>query len=344
MTNLQRLRTTLWLALGLGACGETFVTEACLDLPDNGECPTAAEAKGDLLGDACSYNVISIDGEAEIKPWPWAADTDPVTEDQQACCYPATGRDNGSNCVIGRPLVADGELRTAPPAARTDWSAPVQPDLSTLSAPERQEIGEAWLRTAAGEHASVAAFARLALELMRLGAPADLLRDVHAAALDEVRHAEQAYALASAYLGRSMGPGPLPLPATVTLASTAAEVALAAASEGCRDETLAALVVAESAARASDPAVRAVLAAVSEDEARHAALSWRVLRWALSVAPEATPSVEALLTASAGRPQVEARDASSLVAHGVLGPEAIEDLHRRGMERVVAATWRALAA
>ena len=41
----------------------------------------------------------------------------------------------------------------------------------------------------------MAAFARLALELLRLGAPSELVEDVHRAALDEVHHARMATSL-----------------------------------------------------------------------------------------------------------------------------------------------------
>ncbi len=81
-------------------------------------------------------------------------------------------------------------------------------DVSGLALEEREALGAAWLRNALMEHASIAAFARFTLELLAVGAPADLIRDSNAAASDETRHAELCFALASEYLGESEGPGP----------------------------------------------------------------------------------------------------------------------------------------
>ena len=59
------------------------------------------------------------------------------------------------------------------------------------------------------EHASVAAFARFTLHLMSLGAPAALVERSNAALADETLHAKLAFAIASGYAGRAIGPGPL---------------------------------------------------------------------------------------------------------------------------------------
>ena len=45
---------------------------------------------------------------------------------------------------------------------------------------------QAWRLSGLAEHSSVAAFARAALELMAVGAPAELVADAHQAAIDEV--------------------------------------------------------------------------------------------------------------------------------------------------------------
>ena len=73
----------------------------------------------------------------------------------------------------------------------------------------------AWERAGADEHASVAAFARLSLQLMAHGAPADLLRDVHQAALDEVGHAERCWSVARRLGAASVGAAPFPFTSPV---------------------------------------------------------------------------------------------------------------------------------
>ena len=57
----------------------------------------------------------------------------------------------------------------------------------------------------------------------------------------------------------------------------------AAVREGCVAETLAALVVSEQLARATDSDVRAALTRIARDEARHAELAYRFVRWAISI-------------------------------------------------------------
>src|SRR5205085_12074693 len=81
-----------------------------------------------------------------------------------------------------------------------------------LDASARATLAEQWLADAASEHASIAAFARLSLELMALGAGPELLAACHRAAADEVRHAELCFTVARAYAGRELDPGPLAVP------------------------------------------------------------------------------------------------------------------------------------
>ena len=108
----------------------------------------------------------------------------------------------------GRPFSVDGSHRLAPVVAGAQWAAPLElggTDAATL----RQRAGQAWLRAARSEHAAVASFARFSLDLMRLGAPPELLRASARAAADEVAHAQAAFGIAGALLGHPLGPGPL---------------------------------------------------------------------------------------------------------------------------------------
>ena len=86
----------------------------------------------------------------------------------------------------GRPFLVSGEARVAPTSASTTWGKGELPNVSGLTAAARQQLGAAWTRVAQMEHASVAAFARFALELMALGAPAELLRSTQGAMADEI--------------------------------------------------------------------------------------------------------------------------------------------------------------
>jgi hypothetical protein len=178
----------------------------------------------------------------------------------------------GEWCIPGRPLsVAEG-ARVAT-VMRRQWGTARIEGL----APERTRAVE-WLSIARMEHASVASFARFAQELLRFGAPPDLLSDALIAAADEVRHAEQTFALASAYADEPLGPGALrvdDLSPAATLDTFVARLII----EGCVGETLG---VAEALAQLEqelEPQLRTCLEQIAADETRHAALAWRTLRW-----------------------------------------------------------------
>jgi hypothetical protein len=51
--------------------------------------------------------------------------------------------------------------------------------------------------------------------------------------------------------------------------------------EGCVGETIAALAAERAATRATDPQTKQILTTIAQDEARHAALAWRTVRWAI---------------------------------------------------------------
>jgi hypothetical protein len=131
-------------------------------------------------------------------------------------CYPP-------GVAVGRPFLVDGQQRFAectPTSASDkdgdDWLADgATVEIPTLSVVipnatgTRARLARHWKRAAAAEHASIAAFSRHSLQLMALGAPRRLVQQTHEAALDEIRHAQMAYTLASVYGGADVGPGPL---------------------------------------------------------------------------------------------------------------------------------------
>ena len=149
----------------------------------------------------------------------------------------------------------------------------------------RLRLRDAWLADASAEHASVASFARFALELMAVGAPGGLVAAAHRAALDEIRQAEVCFAIAGRYDASSdpgatpFAPGPLSLDGVVTRTDLAV-VAAAALEEACIGETFSAMALARASASCTDPHVRVVLARIGADEARHAELGWRFVGWA----------------------------------------------------------------
>jgi len=150
-------------------------------------------------------------------------------------------------------------------------AADLDPDTRTI-------LAKAWSEIAAAEHASIAAFAQLALDLLALGAPSDLVDATHEAARDEIRHARTGYAIALAFADATLGPGPLVVPArpAIDLVTLATETFR----DGCIGETIAALEMHEASKRAV-PELEPVLARIAEDESRHAELAWRIVAWAV---------------------------------------------------------------
>jgi len=192
-------------------------------------------------------------------------------------CYPT---DEGWKCDslsgVGRPLVeSTGNARLASLRSGGQWTRPTD---GLRTAPPA--LAAWWRRQALGEHASVASFARVSLELMALGAPPVLLLAVQAAALDEVRHATDFFSLAAAV---DNGPGPGPLALDGIVARTTPEAVLdALIDEACIAETLAVARAMADLDACRAPEVRSVLTRVVADETRHAALAWRTLGWMLT--------------------------------------------------------------
>lgn len=140
------------------------------------------------------------------------------------------------------------------------------------------------------EAASVFAFERLARELARLDAPAELIAQAGRAALDEIRHARITGALARRYGAEPGVPSLARLPERSRFA-----IALENAVEGCVRETYGALVAHHQARLARDPQVRAALHTIAADETRHAELAWQIAAW---LEPQLTAAERELLLAA----------------------------------------------
>jgi hypothetical protein len=192
------------------------------------------------------------------------------------CCFDIC---QGPVAPCGRALVVEGQARVAEVMARGDWSA------SPLGLEGgdglRAQAARAWREDAALEHASIASFARLSLELLALGAPPTLVAAAHRAALDEVEHARVCFTIAAELAGAAapMGPAPLSLEG-LAIGGDLVSLAVSAAREGCVGETVAALALSRAAASCDSPALAAQLAKMADDELAHASLAWQCVAWA----------------------------------------------------------------
>lgn len=172
---------------------------------------------------------------------------------------------------------------------------------------------------------------------MALGAPLDLVEDCHRAALDEVRHARLACSVTDELLGGTTTILALDLPPTPR--ATLWEVAREALLEGCIGEGIAAAEakVAAGHARAD---IAEVLQGIAADEARHAALAWKTLRWALSQDPTLGPRLERVLRDRIA--ELPADDRRGYAELGVLSGPQRTTVERDVLTSIVAPILRTL--
>ena len=283
----------LSIIAALSGCGEetaeeTFDAQGCISATaDQTSCPAAGDVRikdvwlRGRCGDDLEVTAVKSGGTLESI----------VEQDGRsfpACCYlvEVIDHDEKAECAVGRPYYENGAARRAPLLG----TAPPADDFDARRA-------VAWANAGAAEHASVAAFSRLALQLMALGAPNELVRDVHRAALDEIGHAELCWRLARDLGGSQVAVGPFPFRAPVALDVPLAELAADTARGGCLEETLGAHLAAIAASLAPDSDVRDALKTIAADEATHAVLSFRIVAWALRVGgPEVDAAVRAAFT------------------------------------------------
>lgn len=152
---------------------------------------------------------------------------------------------------------------------------------------------------ARSEYASVASFGELALRLIAVGAPVELVEACHRAALDEIRHARQVDALARRSRPR-FGPIPELLGRRIGGAARSRRaqlrrIAVESFTDGWRNESAAATVLEHQAAAATHDDERATLLAMAADERGHAELARRIVTWCFDEEPVAVGSALATL-------------------------------------------------
>jgi hypothetical protein len=270
----------------------------------------------------CGLEVVGLHGEGEITQL-----THQTGEMVTACCYAADilDPDPSSECIVGRPY-REGDAMTM---------ADVMLEHDNVGARAR-----AWAAAGAAEHASVAAFGRLALQLMAHAAPADLIRDVHRAAIDETYHAEACWRLAARLGAGDVHPAAFPFAAPVATDVSLAELAADAVREGCVNETVGAFAARRAAALAEDEQVCEVLELLASDESRHAALSYRIVAWALSVGgEEVRDAVERTLAL-----RTERLNTAELALRAGVSPARLAHVECEGLTKVVRPALGALMA
>ncbi len=278
------------------------------------------------------------------------------TSKPEACCYEwrehCAGRplfDAGQSVVVA-PLDSD---QTAP-SGWTEWplsvatmggkKVPSRAERNAQESPFREgeshfqracrRASEHWLHNAVFEHASVAAFGRVGLDLLGLGAPSALISAAHEAAIDELKHAQLSFALAGELGAKVTGPAACPafggavnvLGPSDLLRQTFREGCVGEASAallleraknrvtrnrgvsrgvalGCEAPTLRRSAILHETHKISDLAAQ-VLSELCRDEASHAEFAWRTVLWLTSTFAEAESALREEVAALERAPTV----------------------------------------
>ena len=159
-----------------------------------------------------------------------------------------------------------------------------------------QSAIDEYIMQGVAEHTSVASFNRVSLQLMAFGAPASLLHATMSAAQDEITHAQLMFGFSEKISDLLLikkkllqYPKNFPFPNNSVSIGTKADVVRETLVEGVLGETSAAVRLCVRSRTTSNEYLRHLLARVSHDESRHAALAWRTISWAINDEEKETP-------------------------------------------------------
>lgn len=309
-----------------------------------GLCPPAGTPGAEALMSAVLEESWECEDFCWCTTWVTSVPCGPDPASTLGCCYYVTTTTD--EACMGRPFEVEGRVRVASSTSRADWDTAAAVDATALDEPTRRALADAYRRDALYEHASVASFARFALDLLALGAPARLVRLAQQAMGEEVRHAELSFGVAAALDGRREGPGALAVAGALDGRADPIAILEAVIEEGCVGETLSALVVLAARDAAEDEGVRAALDEIARDELAHAELAWATVAWARAQGtPEVVRAIDSALAgiraplALEGDPPVDAR---TLRAFGRLPRRERAAVMRAGFDDVVAPLAAAL--
>ncbi len=138
-----------------------------------------------------------------------------------------------------------------------------------------------WLKAGADEHSAVHAFAQLATELSRLGAPRELVGRAWRAVGEEAGHARLCYGMAARQLGSPVRVQPMQAQSRAmgTRAEALVRLALESFVDGELGEGDAADRALKEAHSTADPLVREVKSVIAREERGHADLAKDIIAW-----------------------------------------------------------------
>lgn len=212
-------------------------------------------------------------------------------------------------------------------------------------AADRQRAARAWSDIALAEHASVASFARVVMELVSIGAPPGLLERAAAAIGDEVRHARKAFAIASDLHGRPVGPSELAVAGAMIEQPDLTEIALSTLSDGCIEEGVAA-AQARVAAKECPGFASDFWRLIAEEEQSHAELAWDCLEFMIAQAPQLLHPLKSRMEAAlrSSSPEAPPDDLDGLQAYGLLPRKRLAAVARATVTETIAPRGRLMFA
>jgi hypothetical protein len=300
-------------------CGDPIGTCSRATCTTDADCPGSA-CLGTYYLNPC-YRLVEFSCATEADRC--RRDSD-CTQPNTGLCRLSNGvrQCQGSGGACGRPFIVQGDERRAALGFGSGWARACGPDSAGIDARTRDALAAYWTEIALMEHASVAAFSRFVLELLSLGAPSELVRDAQRALGDEIAHAELCFGLATAYAGEPIAPGLLSLDGVLEPRSRV-ELGLTAFREACLGETIAVAEARAALEQVSDPEVHRVLTLIAADEARHAELGFRFMKWLLAILPaeerdQLATGISQELATALGTAALRSLDTVSSPDHGLL--------------------------
>ena len=259
----------------------------------------------------------------------------------KACRVVSTDFEDGVGCFCQNCGPIEGRLYSSSKGAckagviygqtsqENDWTKPKNSQGPQIKHPlnpgnpDHAALASHFLSVGLSEHASIASFSRVVLELMQFSAPAELLDRTLVAAQDEIRHAQMAFTLSSEW-----SPEPFvlrPLKGLEFNTITLAEFANQTVTEGVEGETPAALRAALALHFVQHEGVRDYLKQVAVEERRHAELAWATLAWTCLKGNQEGPAVQASAMSALDHAVLQLKACPVLkksnLQHGILSPD-----------------------